>query len=107
MSIDPTPAYRPIAYVIEWDNDPLAPALQVHASELNPQVQLCWQTSPNRFYQLWCSHALDHNEWAPLNTNWVRGDGAWHCDTDDVLPGSPFKFYRLLVTNGPPNLPGR
>jgi hypothetical protein len=102
MSIDPTPAYRPIAYVLEWDHDPLPPTLEVNCSQRCSQTELCWQTVTNRFYQLLYSSALTANQWAPLSTNWVSGDGMRHCETNVVLPGTPQRFYRLLCTNAPP-----
>jgi len=98
MSIDPTPAYRPIAYIVEWDHDPLAPSLEIHCSP----IELCWQTATNRFYQLLCSSELTANQWVPMLTNWVSGDGTRHCETDVNPVGSPKKFYRLLTTNAPP-----
>ena len=98
MSIDPTPAYRPTAYVVEWDHDPVAPPLEVRCS----QIELCWQTATNRFYQLLYSSALTTNQWVPLYTNWVSGDGTRHCEADAIPAGSPKKFYRLLSTNAPP-----
>jgi len=98
MSVDPTPAYRPIAYVIEWDSDPLAPGLEVRCS----QVELCWQSATNRSFQLLYSSALTTNQWLPLTTNWVSGDGARHCETDSIPVGSPGNFYRLISTSDPP-----
>ena len=98
MSIDPTPAYRPIAYVVEWDHDPLAPSLEIRYSP----IELCWQTAANRFYQVLCSSDLTANQWVPMQTNWVAGDGTRHCETDGIPAGSPKKFYRLLTTNAPP-----
>jgi hypothetical protein len=98
MSIDPTPAYRPTAYVVEWDHDPVAPPLEVRCS----QIELCWQTATNRFYQLLYSSALTTNQWVPLYTNWVSGDGTRHCEADAIPAGSPKKFYRLFSTNAPP-----
>jgi Lectin C-type domain len=102
MSVEPTPAYRPIAYVVEWDYDPLAPTLEAWFSQTSLQIELCWQTAPNRFYQLLYSSVLTTNQWAPLSSNWVSGDGSRHCETDVILPSSPAKFYRLTCTNAPP-----
>jgi len=106
MSIDPTPAYRPIAYVIEWDFDPLVPILEIRLlpGTEPSQVELCWQTRPNRWYQLLSVAAFAPNPWVPLNTNWVTGDGTRHCEVDAVLAGgSTNRFYRVLCTNAPPN----
>ena len=101
MSIDPTPAYWPIAYVVEWDHDPLAPRLEIRCSQTE-LCDLCWQTATNRFYQLLYASVLATNLWVPLHTNWVSGDGTRHCETDAIAAGSPVKFYRLLSTNAPP-----
>jgi hypothetical protein len=98
MSTDPTPAYRPTAYVLEWDHDPLAPSLEISC----PPIELCWQTATNRFYQLLCSSGLTTNQWVPIHTYWVSGDGTRHCETDAIPDGSAKKFYRLLTTNAPP-----
>ena len=102
MSVDPTPAYRPIAFVLEWARDPLASTLEARGSQISSQIDLCWQTATNRSYQLLFSSTLTTNQWAPLHTNWVSGDGTRHCETDAILSGSPIKFYRLLCTNAPP-----
>jgi hypothetical protein len=98
MSLDPPPASRPIAYVIEWDHAPLAPSLEIRGSP----IELCWQTATNRYYRLLCSSDLATNQWVPIHTNWVSGDGARYCETDAMPVGSPNKFYRLLTTNAPP-----
>jgi hypothetical protein len=102
MSVDPTPAYRPIAFVLEWEYDPQAPTLEGRASASGLQIELCWQTAEGRFYQLLYSFALAPNQWAPLSTNWVSGDGTGHCEVDTISLGSATKFYRLLSTNAPP-----
>lgn len=102
MSIDPTPAYRPIAYVVEWDLDPLAPTIEVSYSRATSQVELCWLTAPNRSYLLLSSTNLTANQWAPLHANWVPGDGTKHCQAAIIQPGTSAQFYRLLCTNVPP-----
>ncbi len=102
MSIDPVAAYRPIAYVVEWDHDPLAPTLEAHSVAGGTQVELCWQTAANQFYQLLSASSVASNQWVPLMTNWFRGDGTRHCEVDAILPGFPAKFYRLLSTSAPP-----
>lgn len=101
MSVDPTSAYRPTAYVVEWNNDPLAPTLVISAPA-SSEVALCWETAPNRYYQLQWSSVLSSNQWVPLFPAWTTGDGAGHCEIDTIAPGSPQKFYRLLCTNSPP-----
>jgi hypothetical protein len=101
MSIDPTPAYWPNAYVLEWDHDPLAPTLEARCSSTCSEVELCWQTAANRFYQLLYFSTLTPDQWTPLHANWISGDGTKHCEADAILSGSPMKFYRLLCTNAP------
>ncbi len=102
MSVDPVPDYRPVAYVIEWDRDPLAPTLEVRYSQSSSQVELCWQTATNRSYQLLCSYSLAASEWTPLYPNWIPGDGTRHCEVDSVFSQNPLKFYRVISTNAPP-----
>jgi hypothetical protein len=85
-------------YVVERDDDPNHPRLDIRVS----QVELCWQTGTNTWYQLQYRSPLTTNQWLPLSTNWVAGDGTRFCTTDAVLPGSPQRFYQLSVTNSPP-----
>jgi hypothetical protein len=105
MSLDPTPAYRPIAYVVEWDRDPLAPALEARYLQNSSQIELCWNTRTNLFYQLLHCSTLNTNLWIPFSTTWIAGDGTKHCEVDALQPGSPYRFYRLLYTNAPPPPP--
>jgi hypothetical protein len=102
MSVDPAPAYRPIAYVIEWDHDPLAPNLEARPSLVGAQFEICWQTAPDRIYQLLCSSSLVTNQWVPVYTNWIAGDGTRHCESHTISSGSAGQFYRLLCTNSSP-----
>jgi hypothetical protein len=101
MSLDPTPGYRPIAYVVEWDRDPLAPTLEVRILQTSSQVELCWNTAANRFYQLLYSSSLNPELWVPCSTNWIGGDGLRHCEMETLLPDAATKFYRLLCTDTP------
>ena len=102
MSLDPTAAYRPIAYVLEWDRDPIAPTLVIRCLQASSQIELCWNTATNRSYQLLHSTTVSTNLWVPFSHTWIAGDGARHCETDALLPDSPARFYRLLCTNTPP-----
>ena len=102
MSVDPTPAYQPSAYVVEWNSDPLVPTLEGRCVQMGSQIELCWQTAPNRFYQLLYSSALATSEWVPSSTPWIAGDGTRHCETDAILPAGPGKFYRLICASTPP-----
>jgi hypothetical protein len=76
----------------------VVPRLDIRVSE----VEICWQTATHTWYQLQYSSALTTNQWLPLSTNWVAGEGTRFCTTDAVVIGSPQRFYRLSVTNSPP-----
>jgi Lectin C-type domain len=74
------------------------PALTIRVS----QVELCWQTVTNTWYQLQYRSSLTTNQWVPLSGTWITGDGARYCTNDAVLVGTPQRFYQLSVTNSPP-----
>jgi hypothetical protein len=73
------------------------PRLDIRVS----QVEICWQTVTNTWYQLQYRSALTTNQWLALSTNWVVGDGARFCTTDAIVGGTPQRFYQLSVTNSP------
>jgi hypothetical protein len=77
---------------------PPPPLLTIRIS----QVELCWQTVTNTWYQLQYLSTLTTNQWLPLSTNWVAGNGTRFCTTDAVVADSPQRFYQLSVTNSPP-----
>jgi hypothetical protein len=85
-------------YVVERADDPNHPQLDIRVS----QVEICWQTATNMWYQLQYLSTLSTNQWLPLSTNWVTGDGARFCTTDAIVVGTPQRFYQLSVTNSPP-----
>jgi len=66
------------------------------------QVELCWETASNKWYQVLYRSTLTTNLWAPLTGAWLAGDGARSCITDEVLVSYPRRFYQLSVTNSPP-----
>lgn len=84
---------------IRFSAIPELPRLSIRVSQ---QVELCWQTSPNAWYQLQYCSLLPTGQWLPLSTNWVTGDGTRFCTTDAVIPGNHQRFYRLSVANSPP-----
>jgi hypothetical protein len=88
---------HPLNGVVEI-TPPAQPVLSIRVSE----VELCWQTATNTWYELQYRSTLTTNQWLPLSTNWVSGDGTKFCTTDAVLAGSPQRFYRVSVTNSPP-----
>lgn len=76
---------------------PVVPTLDIRVS----QVELCWQTTTNTWYQLQYSSALTTNVWTPLS-GWIAGDGTTYCTNDAVPVFQPQKYYRLSVTNSAP-----
>ena len=85
-------------YVVERDDDPNNPRLDIRVS----QVEMCWQSATHFWYQLQYRSTLTTNQWLPLSTNWVAGDGTRLCATDAIVVGTPQRFYQLSVTNLPP-----
>lgn len=65
------------------------------------QVELCWNTTSNSWYQLQYRSALTTNLWTPLS-GWIAGDGTRYCTNDAVLVSQPQRFYQLSITNSAP-----
>ena len=65
------------------------------------EVELCWDTATNVWYQLQYSSTPTTNQWAPLIV-WIPGDGQGFRTNDTVLPVQPQRFYRVAVANSPP-----
>jgi len=74
----------------------LQPRLSIRVS----QVELCWDTTSNKVYQLQFSSSLTSNAWLPLGGT-VTGNGLRYCTNDAVLPDQPQRFYQLVITNSP------
>jgi len=85
-------------YLVEFAPVPEFSRLDIRIS----QVELCWWTANNIWYQLQYSSTLTTNQWAPLTGTWVAGDGTRYCTNDAILLGQPQRFYQLAVTNSPP-----
>ncbi len=88
---------------------PIVGSDAVHAGECGTtvsirvsQVELCWDTLTNNWYQLQYESALTTNPWVPFMTNWIAGDGNRFCTNDAVLGDQVKRFYRVAVTNAPP-----
>jgi len=86
-------------YAIESGTVP-APILAIRVS----QVELCFETAPGQWYQFQYQSALTSGDWLPVVTNLFLGDGRVLCQTDPIYPGSPRKFYRLILADPPPGL---
>jgi len=74
-----------------------APVLDIRVS----QVELCWQTRASNWYRLQYESALTTNQWVPFMA-WIAGDGSRFCTNDAVLADQAQRFYRVAVTNAPP-----
>jgi hypothetical protein len=85
-------------YVVERDDDPNRPQLDIQVSPF----EICWQTATNTWYQLQYCSSLTTNHWLPLFTNWVAGNGTRFCASDAIIVGNSPRFYKLMVTNSPP-----
>ncbi len=73
------------------------PLLNIRVS----QVELCWDTMTTNWYQLQHRSSLTTNQWVPFMA-WLEGDGNRFC-TNDVVPADQAqRFYRVSVTNAPP-----
>jgi hypothetical protein len=59
-------------------------------------IDLCWSTASNRTYQVQYRSNLTTNTWTDLGSPRV-GDGSTNCLPDNVLPGAPQRFYRVVV----------
>jgi hypothetical protein len=106
-----------IDFVVKWDNrvayrdanwtritgtissvPPPSAQLAIRTS----QVELCWETDTNKWYQLQYRSGLTTNNWVPLMGNWLPGNGNRFCTNDWVPPSQPQRFYRVLVTDSAP-----
>jgi len=74
------------------------PRLDIRVS----QVELCWETASNTWYQVQYRSTLTTNQWTPLTGTWITGDGTRYCTTNAILVGTPQRFYQLSVTNSAP-----
>lgn len=92
-----TVEWRPQLIVI-YEPPPETNMLSVRVS----QVELCWETLANHWYQLQYQSTLTTNLWTPLDGTWLAGTGARYCTNDIVRIGEPQRFYRFTATNTPP-----
>ena len=67
------------------------------------QVELCWGTFISNWYQAQYQSALTTNQWLPLMTNWVASNGNEFCTKDTVTLDQGQRYYRVMITNTPPN----
>src|SRR6185295_5600505 len=67
------------------------------------QVQLCWETETNLWYQLQYRSTLTTNQWVSLHSNFIKGTGTTFCTNDAAPLNEPRRFYQTLTTtNAPP-----
>jgi hypothetical protein len=68
------------------------PVVTVRVSE----IEICWNASSNRTYQVQYLTALTTNGWTNLGAP-VQGNGALQCVADKVSPGQPRRIYRVFT----------
>jgi hypothetical protein len=90
--------YPRVGNIYRIDGLPFTPSLSIRVS----QVELCWDTDANTWYQLQFRSSLTTNQWVPFFTNWLSGDGSRFCTNDIVPAGQAQRFYQVVVTNSPP-----
>lgn len=74
--------------IVEW----VAPALSIRVS----QVELCWGSQTNRVYQVQYCSTLTTNRWTDLGSP-IPGNSPTTCTCDAVAPGSPRRFYQVIL----------
>jgi len=77
-------------------------AVAIVLSTNTPQIELCWETGANSWYQLQYKSALCGEEWVPFMRNWIAGIDGRFCTNDVLLAGPDQRYYRVAVTNAPP-----
>jgi hypothetical protein len=88
-----------VAFSVTATNPPPAqPRLSIRLS----QVELCWPTDVNTWYQLQVRSSVTLDEWQPMTPDWITGTGETYCTFDAIGAGDPKKFYRVIQTNAPP-----
>lgn len=95
MTIPPQVTITSLTVSIEAERAPDRLAIRVS------QVELCWPTALDAWYQLQYRSILTTNHWVPL-TAWLRGDGDLFRTNDAVLIGQAQRFYQVARTNAPP-----
>ncbi len=65
------------------------------------QLEICWDTSTNLYYQLQYSWDLANSQWSPV-TEWLRGSGFRSCTFATIPAGRPHRFFRIATASEPP-----
>jgi len=68
---------------------PVRPTIRVS------QVEVCWESSSNRIYQVQYRSSFTSNTWVNLQST-VFGNGGTRCIVDRVDADQPRRFYRVL-----------
>jgi hypothetical protein len=71
----------------------VAPRLSIRVSE----VEICWPTVTNVFYQVQYRTGASSGSWSNLGAQ-VPGTGSTICLKDAVPADSPQRYYRVLTT---------
>jgi Protein of unknown function (DUF642) len=69
---------------------PLRPTIRVS------EVELCWETVPNRIYQVQYQSTVSTNSWTDLGGA-IQGNGTNTCFTDPVPIGQAQRIYRIIT----------
>jgi hypothetical protein len=85
------PGFNPLCGVVEI-NPPNQPVMSIRVS----QVEVCWTSMTNRFYQVQYRSELTTNIWTDLGSP-VAGSGSSNCILDAVVPGQPRRFYQVVL----------
>ena len=80
----------------EFQHTNVVAVLMPTASIRVSQVQICWNSASNRTYQVQYRSPLTTNAWLNLGPP-VAGNSPTNCTTDDLAPGQPQRFYRVLA----------
>ena len=75
---------------------PEAPVLSARLLPGSSQIELCWNSQTNIYYQPQFQPISDLNQWIDLGTP-VVGNGSTNCVTDSVAPAQLKKVYRLVT----------
>lgn len=68
------------------------------------QLELCWDTGTNFWYQLQYRADAGRDAWIPVNGPPTQGSGHQECASLPILADQSQRFYQIVQTNSPPVL---
>jgi hypothetical protein len=81
---------------LEFEHEKLVAVLMPTATVRVSQVEVCWNTTSNRTYQVQYRSTITTNAWADLGPP-IPGNGSTNCITDNVVLGQTQRYYRVLT----------